>query len=163
MRTLDVTMAVTVGFLFAAGFYLMLQRPLMRIVLGFVVLGHGTNLLLLVAGGGPGDPPLVKGAQDFERFADPLPQAMALTSIVITFGLTAFLMALSYRSWRLTGHDEVQDDLEDRLVGTARERAGGHPALVDVPVPGDDDEDEDEEEGEVDDAEHGPDGAGGAR
>ena len=143
MNTLDVTMAVTVGFLFATGFYLMLQRALMRIVMGFVVLGHGTNLLLLVAGGGPDEPPVVKGGSgDYDRFADPLPQAMALTSIVITFGLTAFLMALAYRAWRLSGHDEVPDDLEDRLIGTARERAGGHPALVDVPVPGEDDDDE---------------------
>ncbi|MDT0378280.1 NADH-quinone oxidoreductase subunit K [Streptomyces sp. DSM 42041] len=136
MRTLDVTMALTVGVLFAVGFYLMLQRPLMRIVLGFLVLGHGTNLLLLVAGGGPGRVPVVEGGAasgNLGRFADPLPQALALTSIVITFGLSAFLMALAYRSWRLSGHDEVQDDLEDRLIGTTRERAGEDPALVDVP------------------------------
>lgn len=134
MKTLDVTMAVVVGGLFTVGFYLMLQRPLMRIVLGFIVLGHGTNLLLLVAGGAPGDPPIVAGGTSgFGRFADPLPQAMALTSIVITFGLTAFLLALAYRSWRLSGHDEVQDDLEDRLIGTVRERAEADPALRDVP------------------------------
>jgi multicomponent Na+:H+ antiporter subunit C len=142
MRTLDVTMAVTVGVLFAVGFYLMLQRPLIRIVLGFLVLGHGTNLLLLVAGGGPGKAPVVKGGSptgDLQQFADPLPQAMALTSIVITFGLSAFLMTLAYRSWRLSGHDEVQDDLEDRLIGTARERAGEDPALVDVPPVEEDD------------------------
>ncbi|THA24014.1 Na(+)/H(+) antiporter subunit C [Streptomyces sp. RKND-216] len=137
MRNLDVTMAVTVGVLFAVGFYLMLQRPLMRIVFGFLVLGHGTNLLLLVAGGGPGEPPVVEGgspAGDLRRFADPLPQAMVLTSIVITFGLSAFLLALAYRSWRLSGHDEVQDDLEDRLIGTSRERAGADPASDDVPA-----------------------------
>lgn len=52
---------------------------------------------------------------------------MALTAIVITFGLTAFLMALAYRSWRLSGHDEVHDDVEDRLIGTARERAEAGP------------------------------------
>ncbi len=125
VNTLDVTMAVMVGGLFAVGFYLMLQRSLMRIVLGFVLLGHGTNLLLLVAGGTPGRPPMVKGGTaDPAALADPLPQAMALTSIVITFGLTTFLAALAYRSWRLTGHDEVRDDVEDRRIGTARERAG---------------------------------------
>lgn len=164
MRTLDLTMAVTVGVLFAVGFYLMLQRPLMRIVLGFIVLGHGTNLLLLVAGGGPGEPPIAKGGSGgLDRFSDPLPQAMALTSIVITFGLTAFLMALAYRSWRLSGHDEVQDDLEDRLVGTVRERAGADPALVDVPGPGTEDE---EHEVDGEDGETGgngePGGGGGA-
>ncbi|WP_338899620.1 Na(+)/H(+) antiporter subunit C [Streptomyces sp. TG1A-60] len=131
--TLDVTMAIVVGGLFTAGFYLMLQRSLMRIVLGFLLLGHGTNLLLLVAGGTPGRAPVVEGkTADPAELADPLPQAMALTSIVITFGLTAFLVALAYRSWRLSGHDEVYDDVEDRRIGTAREhtetiadRAGG--------------------------------------
>ncbi|MCF6525570.1 Na(+)/H(+) antiporter subunit C [Streptomyces sp. JJ36] len=128
-------MAVVVGGLFAVGFYLLMQRPLMRIVLGFLVLGHGTNLLLLVAGGGPGAAPVLAGdtLTGSGAFADPLPQAMALTSIVITFGLSAFLMALAYRSWRLFGHDEVQDDLEDRLIGTVRERAGTDPGLHDVP------------------------------
>ncbi|MFD5378775.1 Na(+)/H(+) antiporter subunit C [Streptomyces griseoincarnatus] len=132
MNTIDVTMALVVGGLFAIGFYLMLQRSLMRIVLGFILLGHGTNLLLLVAGGTPGRPPVPTGTtgttEASARTADPLPQAMALTAIVITFGLTAFLMALAYRSWRLSGHDEVHDDVEDRLIGTARERAEAGPA-----------------------------------
>jgi multisubunit Na+/H+ antiporter MnhC subunit len=134
MRALDVTMAVVVGGLFAVGFFLLMQRSLMRIVLGFIVLGHGTNLLLLSAGGHPGAPPIIAGGRTSEpaRFADPLPQAMALTSIVITFGLTTFLLALAYRSWRLSGHDEVRDDLEDRLIGTARERADAAAALPDA-------------------------------
>ncbi|MEU3099336.1 Na(+)/H(+) antiporter subunit C [Streptomyces sp. NPDC006967] len=125
MKSIDVTMALVVGGLFAAGFHLMLQRLLMRIVLGFILLGHGTNLLLLVVGGTPGRPPVLPGKGPAPgQTADPLPQAMALTAIVITFGLTVFLVALAYRSWRLSGHDEVRDDLEDRRIGTARERAG---------------------------------------
>jgi multisubunit Na+/H+ antiporter MnhC subunit len=124
MNALDVTMAVVVGGLYALGFYLMLQRSLMRIVLGFLVVGHGTNLLLLVAGGSRGKPPIVgDGPVEAAEFADPLPQAMALTSIVITFGLTTFLLALAFRSWRLSGHDEVRDDIEDHRIGTVRERA----------------------------------------
>ncbi|WP_320777974.1 Na(+)/H(+) antiporter subunit C [Streptomyces sp. CRN 30] len=121
MNTIDMTMALVVGGLFAAGFYLMLQRSLMRIVLGFILLGHGTNLLLLVAGGTPGRAPVLEGeGTDGGRIADPLPQAMALTAIVITFGLTAFLVALAYRSWRLSGDDEVRDDVEDGRIGTVR-------------------------------------------
>ncbi len=50
------------------------------------------------------------------EMADPLPQAMALTAIVITFALTTFLLALAYRSWTLLGHDEVRDDVEDRRI-----------------------------------------------
>ncbi|NJQ00363.1 Na(+)/H(+) antiporter subunit C [Streptomyces zingiberis] len=123
MNAPDITQAVVVGGLFATGFLLMTQRSLIRIVLGFLMLGHGTNLLLLSAGS-PGAPPVTHGGvPDPRDMADPLPQAMALTSIVITFGLTTFLLALAYRSWRLTGHDEVRDDVEDRRIGTARERA----------------------------------------
>ncbi|MEK8107525.1 NADH-quinone oxidoreductase subunit K [Micromonospora sp. M12] len=48
--------------------------------------------------------------------SDPLPQAMVLTAIVITFGFTAFLLAVAYRSWYVSGDDEVPDDLEDRQI-----------------------------------------------
>lgn len=107
--------AVVVGVLFAVGTYLALQRELTRILLGLAVLAHGANLLLLVAGGAPGAPPFV-GAAPAAEMADPLPQALALTAIVITFGTTSLLLALAYRSWLLTGDDEVQDDVEDRRV-----------------------------------------------
>ncbi len=80
-----------------------------------IVLGNGVNVLFLVAGGAAGGPPIV-GQTAVEDMADPLPQAMALTAIVITLGMTAFLLALAYRSWQLNEHDEVQDDLEDRRV-----------------------------------------------
>ena len=61
-------------------------------------------------------PPLI-GSGDPESFADPLPQSLVLTAIVISFGVTALLLALAYRSWLLTRDDEVQDDVEDRNVG----------------------------------------------
>ena len=115
MYTVNVVMAVTIGVLYATGFYLLLQRSLMRVLLGVVVLGHGTNLLLQIAGGPPGRAPVL-GAAPPETFADPLPQALALTAVVITFALTTFLLALGYRAFVLIGHDEVQDDVEDRRV-----------------------------------------------
>lgn len=114
------THALVVGALFAAGTYLVLQRTLTRIVIGLAVLGHGANLLLLLAGGTPGSAPLVNGVEAIE-VSDPLPQALALTAIVITFGTTAFLLSLSYRSWSLTRDDEVRDDIEDRRIA----REGG--------------------------------------
>ena len=114
-------MAVTVGGLYTVGFYLLLQRSLMRVLIGVVVLGHGTNLLLQLVGGPPARVPIV-GNSPVETFADPLPQALALTAVVITFALTTFLLALGYRSFGLIGHDEVQDDLEDRRIA-ARPRA----------------------------------------
>ncbi len=114
----NVTLSLVIGVLYAVGTYLLLQRTLTRVVIGLGLLGHGANLLLLQAGGAAGAVPIIgRTAGDVgEGTADPLPQAMVLTAIVITFGVTAFLLALSYRSWVLTKQDEVQDDVEDRRV-----------------------------------------------
>jgi multicomponent Na+:H+ antiporter subunit C len=106
-------LAITAAALFGVGTWLLLQRRLSRIIIGVGLLGHGANLLLLLSGerGTPpfGDPPP-------EGIADPLPHAMALTAIVITFGITTFLLALAHRSWTLTHDDIVEDDVEDTLV-----------------------------------------------
>ena len=112
---MSVLLAATAAALFAIGTYLVLQRALTRVIIGLAVLSHGANILLM-ASGRRGLPPLI-GQGDSGLFSDPLPQALALTAIVITFGVTAFLLALAYRSWVLTHDDEVQDDLEDRLIG----------------------------------------------
>jgi multicomponent Na+:H+ antiporter subunit C len=103
--------------LFAIGTYLLLQRKLSRIIMGLGLLTHGANVLLITAGR-RGNPPIV-GTTDESGFADPLPQALALTAIVITFGVTTLLLALAYRSWLLTSDDEVQDDVGDRAVSRA--------------------------------------------
>lgn len=100
--------AIIVGLLVFAGVYLILQRELVRAVLGFILLGHAANVVLLSAGGlhrrqlplvGDGVPP---------DSADPLPQAFALTAIVITFGITIYLLVLSLRTPE-TG-EEHEDD-----------------------------------------------------
>ena len=109
-----VTLAVA-AILFAAGTYLILQRLLSRVVIGLGLVSHGANLLIMLAGTGPAQPPIVTTAEAV-GVADPLPQAMVLTAIVITFGITAFLLALALRSYLLTGTDAVEDDLEDRRI-----------------------------------------------
>lgn len=109
------SLLLAVGVLFAAGVYLLLERSLTRVLLGFVLLGNGTNLAILVAGGRAGAPPIT-GEDSTEPMSDPLAQAMILTSIVITLALVAFVLAMAYRSWQLHGHDEVQDDLEDTRI-----------------------------------------------
>ena len=111
---MTVTLAATAAMLFGVGTYLLLQRKLSRIIIGLGLLTHGANVLLITAGR-RGHPPIV-GAGDRSAFADPLPQALALTAIVITFGVTALLFALAYRSWLLTRDDEVQDDVGDRTI-----------------------------------------------
>lgn len=107
-------LVVTAGVLCACGTYLILGRQLSRVVIGFALMGHGVNILFVLSGGDGGDPAFVGG--DIAGFADPLPQALVLTAIVITFGAIAFLLALAYRSWRVTADDEVEDDVEDRRI-----------------------------------------------
>lgn len=112
-------LVVVVGILYAGGVYLLLSRTLTRVIIGLALLAHGGNILLLLAGGRAGDPPIY-GAEDP---ADPVPQALALTAIVISFGVTAFLLALAYRSWQLRHDDEVENDVEDRrIAGLDHER-----------------------------------------
>ena len=124
----NVVYVAVVGVLFAAGVTLLLERSLTRVLLGVVLLGNAVNLLI-VSGGRPGGPPIVGTTPDNEM-SDPLPQAMILTAIVITLGMSAFLLALAYRSWRLFGHDEVQDDVEDRQIMLRADRDEG-PAVTD--------------------------------
>jgi multicomponent Na+:H+ antiporter subunit C len=113
---MSIVLALAAATLFSCGSYLLLQRTLTRVIIGIALLGHGTVLLLQVAGGRAGDPPIMGPDVAAESVVDPLPHALALTAIVITFGVTAFLLALAYRSWALTHDDEVQDDVEDRII-----------------------------------------------
>jgi multicomponent Na+:H+ antiporter subunit C len=113
--TPTVLLPVLVGGLYAAGVYLLLDRSLTRVLLGVLLLGNATNLLLLSTGGGSGVAPIL-GAADPTRMSDPLPQALILTAIVITFGVAAFVLAMIHRSWRLAGEAEVETDEEDRRV-----------------------------------------------
>ncbi|MCD0444463.1 Na(+)/H(+) antiporter subunit C [Glycomyces sp. A-F 0318] len=111
---------VVIGVLFGAGVSLLLERTLTRVLIGVVLIGNGVNVLILM-GGAYGTPPII-GEAPVEGMSDPLPQAMILTAIVITLGITAFLLALAYRSWQLLGHDEVQDDAEDTRIIELAER-----------------------------------------
>jgi multicomponent Na+:H+ antiporter subunit C len=127
---MSLTLALVVAVLFAVGTYLMLQRTLTRVIFGLAVMGHGANLLLQLAGGRAGAPPVVgdDGATRIAAsnggggFVDPLPHALALTAIVISFGMTAYLLAMAYRSWVLHRSDQVEDDVEDRRIAGWRQR-----------------------------------------
>lgn len=115
--TVNVVFAVLIGVLFAAGVYLMLSRNLIRVLLGFLLIGHGANLLL--SAGRSGSAPIV-GEDGIS--ADPIPQALVLTSIVITFAISCFLLAMIYRNYQLTRKNEVPDDPDDIAV---EEMSGG--------------------------------------
>ena len=112
---MSVLMAFTAAALFGIGTYLLLQRKLSRLIIGIGLIGPGANLVFVTTTR-RGTAPLI-GSGDPADFADPMPQALVLTAIVISFGVTALLLALAYRSWLLTRDDEVQDDIDDRNVG----------------------------------------------
>jgi multicomponent Na+:H+ antiporter subunit C len=104
--------------LYACGVYLLLEKSVTRIIIGVLLIGNATNLLLLALAGPPGAPPIAGAGPS----SDPLPQALILTAIVITFAVSAFLMALVYRSWRLAQEDRVERDEADVAVRRAGEQ-----------------------------------------
>ena len=117
--TPTVVLPLIIAGLYAAGVYLLLDRSLTRVLLGFLLLGNATNVLLS-AGGVAGLAPILP-VDDESAINDPLPQALVLTAIVITFGISAFVLAMIYRSWRLVRDEVVQDDAEDLRVATREE------------------------------------------
>lgn len=133
---MDVSLALIaiMAVLFACGVYAMLERSLTRVLIGFLLLGNATNLLLLIVMGVPGYAPFFGTDGDL---SDPLPQALTLTAIVITFAVSAFLLALIYRSWQLGQADTVEDDEADIAL---RERTDADEELMDDESETDDDE-----------------------
>jgi multicomponent Na+:H+ antiporter subunit C len=111
----SVSLILAAAAMIGSGVSLLLERSLTRVLVGLVMLGNGVNVLFLVAGGPAGRAPIV-GRGDPSAMSDPLPQALVLTAIVIGLGTTAFVLAMAYRSWQLTGHDDVQDDVEDAMI-----------------------------------------------
>ncbi|MGV0634861.1 Na(+)/H(+) antiporter subunit C [Mycolicibacillus trivialis] len=107
---------LTIGVLVAAGVYLLLERQLTRMLLGLLMIGNAVNLLIVHVSGPPGNPPVQESSSGKDTVADPLAQAMVLTAIVITMGVAAFVLALAYRSYRLTTADVVGDDPEATRV-----------------------------------------------
>ncbi|WP_157155414.1 MULTISPECIES: Na(+)/H(+) antiporter subunit C [unclassified Diaminobutyricimonas] len=125
--TISLVVIALMVVMYACGTYLMLERSMTRVLLGFLLVGNATNLLILSMSGGFGVAPIVADGVEAEDMSDPLPQALILTAIVITFGVSAFLMALIYRSWRMAREDVVQDDAEDIAVGTRETTAEEEP------------------------------------
>jgi multicomponent Na+:H+ antiporter subunit C len=108
---------VIIGGLTSTGVYLLLERHLTRMLLGLLLIGNAINLLILSVGGASGNPPVHGRTSDGETTtADPLAQALVLTAIVITMGVAAFVLALTYRSYRLNTIEEVGNDPEDTRV-----------------------------------------------
>ena len=114
--SVNLTLLTVMGALYACGIYLILERSLTRVLLGLMLLANATNLLILATGGYAGLAPFFSKDTDPRAYNDPLPQALILTSIVISFAVTAFMLGIIYRTWVLARQDEIQDDVEDRRV-----------------------------------------------
>jgi len=109
---MEVLFALASGVLYTAGIYLMLRRRLAQLIIGLGLLSNGTNLLIFTAGGlTRAHPPLVSATAErlVPPYADPVPQALVLTAIVIGFGLLAFSLVLADRVHSMLGTDDVDD------------------------------------------------------
>jgi multicomponent Na+:H+ antiporter subunit C len=144
---METILALVVGALFAAGLYTILRRSIVRLAIGLVLIGHAANLLIFTAAGLRRDaPPILpddaakEGPVDVAtaaaaslQVADPLPQALVLTAIVIGFGVLAYTLVLVHRVYRVVGSDDVEsltatDQLPEDDAGhepTATDRPGG--------------------------------------
>ena len=114
---MELLLAIASGVLYAAGIYLMMRRRLVQLIIGLGLLSNGTNLLIFTAGGlTRARPPILpEGAVVLEPpYADPVPQALVLTAIVIGFGLLAFSLVLAHRVHETVGKDDVDEVGRDR-------------------------------------------------
>lgn len=109
---MELLLVLMIGVLYSAGVYLILRRSMVRLLLGIMLLGNGTNLMIFLLGNIiKGKPPIIRAdLKVFEDiYADPIPQALILTAIVISFGLTSFAIVLLKRVYALISSDDLDD------------------------------------------------------
>ncbi len=107
---MEVLLALVIGTLYGGGLFLMMRRNLVQLIIGLGLLSHGANLLIFTAAGlrQGGAPIIEEGEKLFTQMpADPLPQALILTAIVISFAVTAFALVLFLRSYQEVGTDDL--------------------------------------------------------
>jgi multicomponent Na+:H+ antiporter subunit C len=112
---MELIVAILVGVLYAAGIYMMLRRSLVKLILGLILLGNGANLLIFLVGRlNSEQPPIIPSDAKMllEAYADPIPQALILTAIVISFGLQSFAIVTLKKVYREVGTDDL--DIIDR-------------------------------------------------
>ncbi len=106
---METLITILAGVLVTVATYLLLSRNVLRVILGVAILSHAAHLLIMTMGRGltNGNIPVLK--EGVSSFVDPLPQALILTSIVISFAVTALLLVLAYRTYRETGSDNLYE------------------------------------------------------
>jgi multicomponent Na+:H+ antiporter subunit C len=106
---MEIILAILVGVLYTAGVYMLLRRSILKFIIGIIYISNATNLLVFLSAGIiPGNPPFIESAgTTVETLADPLPQALVLTAIVIGLGMVVFILALKYKFFEVTGSDDL--------------------------------------------------------
>jgi multicomponent K+:H+ antiporter subunit C len=109
---MEYLVASGVGVMTAAGIYLILRRHTFPVIIGLALLSYAVNVFIFAMGRlAINQPPIiVKGVSEY---VDPLPQALVLTAIVISFGMTALIVVLALRGFLETGSDGVDDTAQD--------------------------------------------------
>jgi multicomponent Na+:H+ antiporter subunit C len=112
---MELLLAIVAGVLYTSGLYLMLRRRLAQLIIGLGLLSNGSNILILSAAGVTrGKPPLIGAGVTADQFADPVPQSLILTAIVIGFGVLAFSLVLAQRVHQSTASDDIDAIGADR-------------------------------------------------
>lgn len=113
---METILAFIIGIMYAAGIYLILRRSLVKLIIGLIILGNAANLLIFLVGGITSGGPPVIGEGEYSLsgvYADPLPQALILTAIVISFGLQAFAMVLFQKEYAEGGVEDLDSLTEE--------------------------------------------------
>lgn len=153
--SVDLSLLIVAGVLAASGVYLLMERSLIRMLFGLLLVGNAINLLIVTLAGPPGNPPVRgRGSGDQTADADPLAQGMVLTAIVITMGVAAFVLAVVYRlfvinrssretppdveptSVEAAADDDLGDDPEDVKIATGSLQTFGDRDRSDDPLTG---------------------------
>ena len=109
---MEALIAIAIGSLTGSGVYLMLRQRTFPVIIGLTLLSYAVNVFIFAAGRVvPGLPAII--AKDAAGYTDPLPQALVLTAIVISFGMTAVIVLMALGSWLESGHDKVDMDEEE--------------------------------------------------
>lgn len=116
---MEIMLSALIGILYAAGIYLLLRRSLVKLILGIIFLSNATNLLVFISGGLSGaSPDFIREGEKIvhAQYADPLPQALVLTSVVIGFGISALILVLKFKYFQETGTNDLDKVTETENI-----------------------------------------------
>jgi multicomponent Na+:H+ antiporter subunit C len=109
---MELLLVMMIGILYGAGIFMMLRRSMVKLLIGLILLANGANMLIFLLGDiTKGKPPVIPDETNvfIDLYADPIPQALILTAIVISFGLQSFSIILLKRVYIVTGSDDLDE------------------------------------------------------